>query len=71
MIIERTPNEIIIRLPLNTKIDDLQAIVNYARYCELTSLFSFKQEEVDDIAKKLIVIGGLKTVIVLLNENSY
>ena len=53
MIIERTPNEIIIRLPLNTKIDDLQAIVNYARYCELTSLFSFKQEEVDDIAQEI------------------
>ncbi len=53
MIIERTPNEIIIRLPLNTKIDDLQAIVNYARYCELTNLFSFKQEEVDDIAQEI------------------
>ena len=53
MLIERTPNEIIIRLPLNTKIDDLQAIVNYARYCELTSLFSFKQEEVDDIAQEI------------------
>ena len=44
MIIESTPNEIIIRLPLNTKIDDFQAILNYARYCELTSMFSFKKE---------------------------
>lgn len=51
MIIERKDNEVIIRLPGNVDIDDLQEMVNYARYKELTSnMNEVSQEEVDELA---------------------
>jgi hypothetical protein len=53
MIIERTDNEVIIRLPGNVDIDDLQGMINYARYKELASKFKVAQSDVDDIADEI------------------
>ncbi|MEO5650049.1 MAG: hypothetical protein ABIR03_09010 [Ginsengibacter sp.] len=56
MVVERTKEEVIIRLPASVDTDDLQDFLNYARYKELTSKFNSLQEEVDKLAKEIHVI---------------
>jgi hypothetical protein len=53
MLVERTSKEIIIRLPSNVDTEDLQDILNYARYKELTANFKTDQNEVDEIANEI------------------
>lgn len=53
MVIERTNNEVIIRLSPNVNMDDLQKIVNFARYKELTAKFAISQDQVNDIISDL------------------
>ena len=50
MIVERKNNEVIIRLPGNVDIDDLQDMINYARYKEITTKFDVVQDDVDQLA---------------------
>lgn len=52
MQIERTDKEVIIRLPASVDTDDLQELLNYARYKELTSKFSVSQKQADQLANK-------------------
>ncbi len=53
MIIERTKNEIIIRLPATVNAAEIQDLLNYLRYQELTSKFTVKQTEVDKLADQV------------------
>jgi hypothetical protein len=53
MLVERTPKEIIIRLPASVDTEDLQDFLNYARYKELTSKFKVEQNEVDKLADQI------------------
>jgi hypothetical protein len=53
MIIERTKKEVIIRLPASVDTEDLQALLNYARYKELTSHFKIAQKDVDKLAGQI------------------
>ena len=53
MTIERTDTEVIIRLPASVNVEDLQEMVNYARYKEITSKVKVSQEEVDQFAKEI------------------
>ena len=53
MVIERTKEEVIIRLPASVDTDDLQDFLNYARYKELTSKFDTLQEEVNKLANEI------------------
>lgn len=53
MQIERNNKEIIIRIPANVDTDDIQELLNYTRYKELTSKFSVNQTQVDKISKKV------------------
>ncbi len=53
MIIERTNNEIIIRLPATVNAAEIQDLLNYLRYQELTSKFTVKQTEVDKLADQV------------------
>ena len=53
MKVERTENEVIIRLPASVDIEDLQDFLNYARYKELTADFSVDQNEVDKISDQV------------------
>ena len=53
MLIERTDKEVIIRLPAFVNTDDLQDIVDYARYKEITSKFKVSQKDVDKLADKI------------------
>jgi len=50
MIIERTNNEILIRIPNSVDIDDAQSIIDYIRYQEITSKSKASQKEADNLA---------------------
>ncbi len=50
MIIERTKNEVIIRLAGAIDIIDLQEMVNYMRYKELTQKSKVTQKQADSLA---------------------
>ncbi len=49
MLVERTNNEVIIRLSPNVDIQDLQNILNFARYKELTAKFKVSQTQVNEL----------------------
>lgn len=60
MLIERTNKEVIIRLPASVDTEDLQDILEYARYKELTAGFKVPQKEVDKLAGKINKIWWTK-----------
>ena len=53
MVVERTDKEIIIRLSASLNTEDLQDLLNYARYRELTNGFKVAQKEVDKLASQI------------------
>lgn len=53
MVVERTENEIIVRLSPAIKVEDLQDFLNYARYKELTANVKVEQDEVDKLATEI------------------
>ena len=53
MLVERTTKEVIIRLPAAVDTEDLQDLLNYARYKELSANFKTDQKEVDKIANNI------------------
>lgn len=53
MIIERTNNEVIIRLLPTVNTEELQEIANYFRYKEITSTYATDQSVVDEISSEI------------------
>lgn len=53
MYIERTNDEIIIRLPKSVNAEGLQRLVDYLTYLELTSKSKTKQADIDQLADKI------------------
>lgn len=53
MVVERTENEIIVRLSPDIKVEDLQDFLNYARYKELTANIQVEQDEIDQLATEI------------------
>ena len=53
MIIERANNEIIIRLPGDINIDELQDMKDWFDYMEVTRKSKAKQKDVDNLVKKI------------------
>jgi hypothetical protein len=53
MIIERTANEFVIRLPVTTNSERMQDMIDYLRYKELTANYSIAQAEVDNLAQSI------------------
>lgn len=51
MEIERTNNQIIIRLPANVDTEGLQRFIDYLSYKEATARSAAKQSEVDKLAQ--------------------
>ena len=51
MLLERTNNEILIRLPANIDLRELQNMLDYLRYKELTAKSKAKQSDVDELSK--------------------
>ena len=53
MIIERTESEIIIRLPGDINIDELQDMTDWFRYKEITRKSKAKQADVDALVSEI------------------
>ncbi len=53
MRVERTNNEILIRIPSGNDSEKLQEILDLIRYAELTSKSTVSQNEVDTFASKV------------------
>ena len=53
MVIERTNNEVIIRLSPDIDILDLQKVLNFARYKELTAKFKVSQAQVNELVSDI------------------
>jgi len=51
MILERTKNEILVRLPAYVDLTELQNMLDYLRYKELTAKSKAKQSDVDKLSK--------------------
>ena len=52
MIVERKKNEIIVRLPSDVDLSELQNMIDYLKYKELTSQSKAKQSDADKLAKE-------------------
>ena len=50
MILERTSTEILVRLPLSVDLSELQNMLDYLKYKELSALSKAKQSDVDAIS---------------------
>lgn len=50
MIIERTQDEIVVRLPANVDLTELQNMLDFLRYKELTAQSNANQTDVDELA---------------------
>ena len=50
MILERTSTEILVRLPLSIDLSELQNMLDYLKYKELSASSKAKQSEVDAIS---------------------
>jgi hypothetical protein len=53
MVIERTKNEVIIRLPSDMDTEGLQNIINYLTYKEATDKSQARQEDVDKLVRDI------------------
>ena len=53
MVIERTSKEIIFKFPGNMPIDDLQDLADFFNFIEATQNFEVKQDDVDQLVKKV------------------
>ena len=53
MIIERTAGEFVIRIPVTTQVEQIQDVIDYLRYKELTSTYEVSQSEVDILAREI------------------
>lgn len=53
MVIERTKNEVIIRLPSYIDTEGLQNLIDYLTYKEATDKSQAKQSDVDKLAKEI------------------
>ena len=53
MLIERTSNEVIIRLPSYVDTEGLQKLVDFLSYKEATAKSKAKQSEVDKLSKEV------------------
>ena len=53
MVIERTKNEVIIRLPSYIDTERLQNLINYLTYKEATDKSQAKRDDVDQFAKAI------------------
>lgn len=53
MIIQRTKDEVIIRLKSTVDTEELQELANYFRYKEISSNYKTSQDEVDQLASEI------------------
>lgn len=51
MVLERTDNEVIIRLPANINWEDLELMIRFIKYKQNVSRSKATQEEIDQLAR--------------------
>jgi hypothetical protein len=51
MVLERTATEVIIRLPANINLEDLELMIRFTKYKQNVSKSSATQEEIDQLAR--------------------
>ena len=51
MILERTKNEILVRLPSYVDLSELQNMIDYLKYKELTAKSKARDSDVDELSK--------------------
>lgn len=49
MVIEKTAEEYIIRVPISIDLGQMQELLNYLRYLELTGKFSASEKDVEEL----------------------
>lgn len=54
MTIERTADAIIVKLPTNINIEEIQRFLNYLRYKEIVAKSKATQEDVDELARAVM-----------------
>ena len=53
MVIENTSQEYIVRFPISSNMREVQEVIDYLRYKELTARYETEQSEVDAFAKEI------------------
>jgi maltodextrin utilization protein YvdJ len=53
MVVERTKDEVIIRISSAVDTEDLQELLDYIRFKEITSKFNSEQKDVDKLVKTI------------------
>ncbi len=53
MTIERTADEIIVKLPTNVNIEEIQRFLDYLRYKEIVAKSTATQEDADKLAREV------------------
>ncbi|MDR3181284.1 MAG: hypothetical protein LBT61_05100 [Prevotellaceae bacterium] len=53
MVIERTADEFVIRFPFTANTEQIQDVIDYLRYKELTDNYSVAQSEVDNLSREI------------------
>lgn len=53
MKIERTKDEVVIRLPATVNVDHLQRLINYLSYQEVTADSQAQQDAIDELAREV------------------
>jgi hypothetical protein len=53
MVLERTANEVILRLPSNINWEDLELMITFVKYRERVAKSNAKQEDIDQLASEV------------------
>lgn len=53
MILERTPTEVILRLPADINWEDLELMIRFIKYREQVAKSKAKQEDIDELAREV------------------
>ena len=70
MIVQRNQKEIIVKVPASVDIKEIQDVLNFIRYKELTSTFSVTQNVVDALSSNINKAWWKKNGKKFMNEGS-
>ena len=70
MIVQRNQKEIIVKVPASVDLKEIQDVLNFIRYQELTSTFSVTQNVVDALSSNINKTWWKKNGKKFMNEGS-
>ncbi|MDT3738987.1 MAG: hypothetical protein RO257_05735 [Candidatus Kapabacteria bacterium] len=71
MVIERTENELVFKMPYSSNIDELQDLEDLFQYFQITQKSKATQEDVDNLVEEIKKGRWNRTKKMIENENSY